>query len=94
MATFATFGNALSESKHKAVDLTAIETDKQKAQVTICFFSMVAAIVLSMASFACGICLPLWVKVITPVTVWISMTLELLGYLLVKASVWINRNTL
>lgn len=79
---------------NNTVDLMAVESGKQKAQVKTCYVAMLFALALSMASLICGVCLPVWVTIITPGIVWWSMTLEFLAYVFYKASQWISKNTL
>ena len=93
-ATYTTDTNTIRKKHRKVIDLTAIDTDKARAQTITCMGATLITSILAIACWVCGICLPIWVETVTDITVWIAMGLAFTGFGLMAVSRWINRNTL
>lgn len=83
------------ERRLMAVDLTAVETGKARAQAKICIAAELVCIAVAAISFIAGAALPVLPVLrngLSPYITWISMGLEALAFAMGGLARWIDRN--
>jgi len=78
----------------RIIDLEALPAGKARSQAIVCIAAALVCITLCGGLILGGAALPVFMTTVTPVTVWICMGMEALGFGFGALARWISRNAL